>query len=119
VATAGSGLYSVVVSNRCGAASDEIAIDNFQCSWEIFVPSCFTPNEDTFNESWFVSGYNIASMQVWIYNRLGEAIFYSADGKVGWTPGIAVGDDVYNYRIQAITYNGEEVVKTGGIYLVR
>jgi hypothetical protein len=30
-----------------------------------------------------------------------------------------VGDDVYNYRIQAITYNGEEVVKTGGIYLVR
>jgi gliding motility-associated-like protein len=119
VATAGTGLYSVVVSNRCGVASDEIAIDNFQCSWEIFVPSCFTPNEDTFNESWFVSGYNIASMQVWIYNRLGEAIFYSPDGKVGWAPGIAVGDDVYNYRIQAITYNGEEVVKTGGIYLVR
>lgn len=119
LATAGSGLYSVVVSNRCGEASDEIAIDNFQCSWEIFVPSCFTPNEDTFNESWFASGYNIASMQVWIYNRLGEAIFYTPDGTDGWNPGIGIGDDTYNYRIQAITYNGEEVVKTGVIYLVR
>lgn len=115
----GSGTYSVAAYNACGSYNDEILIDNFSCSWELFAPSCFTPNDDTFNESWFVTGYNINLMQVWIYNRLGEAIFYSPDGKQGWSPGIGIGDDVYNYRIQATTYNGQEVVKTGPIYLVR
>jgi gliding motility-associated-like protein len=119
ITTAGSGVYSVSATNRCGSFADEIVIENFSCNWELFVPSCFTPNEDTFNESWLVTGYNINTMQVRIYNRFGEAIFYSPDGKEGWTPGAGIGDDVYNYRIQAITYDGKEVVKTGIIYLVR
>ncbi|MFN5621476.1 MAG: hypothetical protein ACK478_09255 [Flavobacteriales bacterium] len=66
ITSGGSGAYSVSAYNACGSFNDEILIDNFSCSWELFVPSCFTPNEDTFNESWFVTGYNINSMQVWI-----------------------------------------------------
>jgi gliding motility-associated-like protein len=119
IPTAGSGIYSVEVSNLCGSVSDEILITNYPCSWQLFAPSCFTPNDDTFNEGWKVSGYNIEAIQLTIYNRLGNAIFHTTQWDEAWKPGEAVGDDVYNYRIEITPFEGSKEVRTGHMYLVR
>jgi len=119
ISTTGSGLYSVEVRNLCGSATDEILITNYPCNWQLFIPSCFTPNDDSFNEGWKVSGYNIDAIQLTIYNRLGDAIFHTTQMDEAWKPSNFVGDDVYNYRIEITPYQGSKEVRTGRIYLVR
>jgi gliding motility-associated-like protein len=119
IITSGSGLYSVDVSNECGTSTDEILISNYPCSWAIHIPTCFTPNEDTFNESWGVSGYNIKAIDLTIYNRFGDAIFHSDTLERLWTPSSRVGDDIYNYRIEVTPFEGTAEVRTGVIYLIR
>ncbi len=119
IMTNGSGLYTVEVSNLCGTSSDEILVTNFICSWQLFVPNCFTPNEDSFNEVWKVDGYNIRSLEIVVYNRFGDAIFKTNDMDSAWTPNLQIGDDTYTYRIEVTPMIGEKEVRTGAIYLIR
>jgi gliding motility-associated-like protein len=119
ITTSGSGLYSVEASNVCGSSNDEILISNFPCSWAVHIPSCFTPNEDTFNESWGITGYNITAIDLTIYNRFGDAIFHSDSIDNAWQPSSGAGDDVYNYRIEVTPFDGPTEVRTGVIYLIR
>jgi gliding motility-associated-like protein len=119
IITSGSGIYEVVAENLCGVASDEILITNFPCSWAVHIPSCFTPNEDTFNESWGISGYNLKAIDLTVYNRFGDAIFHSESLDNLWSPSTQVGDDIYNYRIEITPFEGSSEVRTGVIYLVR
>ena len=114
-----SGNYHVEATNVCGTTSDEILIETYACSWQLYVPSCFTPNEDTFNEGWSVSGYNIESIHLTVYNRFGDAVFHTTELGDTWYPSVAVGDDVYNYRIEITPFEGQREVRTGVIYLIR
>ena len=117
--TNGSNTYSVEVTNRCGTVNDEIQIANYPCSWNLFIPQCFTPNDDTFNDGWMVSGYNIRAIDVVVYNRFGDAIFKTREMNKPWIPSSNTGDDVYNYRIEVTPYEGQSEVRTGAIYLLR
>ena len=119
IATSGSNLYAVEVTNLCGTAADEILVTNFICSWQLFVPSCFTPNDDSFNEGWKVGGYNIREIEIVVYNRFGDAIFRADTMESAWKPGLQIGDDIYNYRIEVTPMLGEKEVRTGVIYLIR
>ncbi len=119
ILTSGSGLYRVEATNQCGMSSDEIQITNFPCSWEIFIPSGCTPNEDTFNEGWSVSGYNVKEIDLTVYNRFGDAIFHSTEMEARWLPTTGAGDDTYNYRIEVTPFEGNMEVRTGVIYLLR
>jgi len=119
ITTSGSGTYSVEATNACGSSIDEILISNFPCSWAIHIPSCFTPNEDTFNESWGVSGYNIKEIDLTIYNRFGDAIFHGDSLDSLWMPNSGVGDDTYNYRIEVTPFEGPTELRAGVIYLIR
>jgi gliding motility-associated-like protein len=119
ITTSGSGLYSVEASNFCGSSNDEILVSNFPCSWAVHIPSCFTPNEDTFNESWGIDGYNIRAIDLTVYNRFGDAIFHSDSIDHTWQPSLDIGDDVYNYRIEVTPFDGSTEVRTGVIYLIR
>jgi gliding motility-associated-like protein len=117
--TNGSNTYSVEVTNRCGTVNDEIQISNYPCSWALHIPTGFTPNDDTFNDGWMVSGYNIRAIDVVVYNRFGDAIFKTRDMNKPWIPSSNTGDDVYNYRIEVTPYEGQSEVRTGAIYLLR
>ena len=119
ILTSGSGLYRVEATNVCGMSADEIQISNFPCSWALYIPSGCTPNEDTFNEGWGVSGYNLKEIDLTIYNRFGDAIFYSTELDALWLPSSGMGDDTYNYRIEVTPFEGPKEVRTGVIYLLR
>lgn len=117
--TTGSDGYRIEVSNVCGTVSDEIIITNYPCSWQLFAPSSFTPNDDDFNPGWYVTGYNIRSIDLRIYNRFGDSVFHTTTWEEAWKPSESIGDDIYNYRINATAFNGEQVIQTGTIYLLR
>jgi hypothetical protein len=119
ILTSGSGLYRVEATNVCGMSADEIRISNFPCSWALYIPSGCTPNEDTFNEGWGVSGYNLKEIDLTIYNRFGDAIFHSTELDALWLPSAGAGDDTYNYRIEVTPFEGSKEVRTGVIYLLR
>ncbi|MFN0032892.1 MAG: gliding motility-associated C-terminal domain-containing protein [Flavobacteriales bacterium] len=114
-----SGVYEVMVMNECGTTESETFVDTYPCDWQIFIPSAFTPNEDGYNEGWQIAAYNVTNVEIHIYNRLGNLIYYTNDVAKAWTPSIAVGDDVYNYRITALTFDDDWIEQRGHIYLLR
>jgi gliding motility-associated-like protein len=77
------GLYSVVVTNNCGTAKDEIIIKEKIC--DIYFPSSFTPNHDGKNDLFKILGaYNLSDYHLTIYNRWGQRVFETADYLKGW-----------------------------------
>ncbi|MCO5260524.1 MAG: gliding motility-associated C-terminal domain-containing protein [Crocinitomicaceae bacterium] len=60
----------------------------------LFVPNTFTPDGDEFNQSWkiHISGIDVYSFHLQVFNRWGEMIFESSDIDAGW-------DGTYNGRI--------------------
>lgn len=114
-----SGSYIVYAGNQCDTLSSEIMVETYPCDWGLFVPSCFTPNDDNINEAWMVKGYNISNVEIYIYNRLGDLIFYTPEIGIAWYPSLGIGDDIYNYTIKATAFDGEAIEQHGHIYLLR
>lgn len=77
------GLYELMVSNRCGTASDAIRLQTAVC--DIYVPNAFTPNQDGKNDNFRIGyGENIIRFEMRVFNRYGKTIFISTDKTKGW-----------------------------------
>jgi len=77
------GLYSVMVTDNCGSASDEIMITESNC--DIYFPTGFTPNNDGKNDLFkILGGYNLKDYRLVIYNRWGQKVFETVDFAKGW-----------------------------------
>jgi len=110
----------LTVSNECGSDTEEFIVNSEIRNWGLWIPSSLTPNGDGTNDVWFVEGYNISNVEIVVYNRFGDSIWKSSKLLEKWDPqeqGIA--DDCYSYRVQAIDYNGNEIVKYGYIALFK
>jgi gliding motility-associated-like protein len=70
-----AGTYSVEVTNICGSGTDEVIVSN----WNINAPNLFTPNNDGFNDTFFIGGIEQGDWQLSIFNRWGQRVFYSVD----------------------------------------
>ena len=115
----GAGYYEVEVGNNCDTTELEFYLDTYPCSWGIFIPTAFTPNDDDINEGWAVRGYNVTEVKVYVYNRFGDLIFYATELDKKWQPSLGIGDDVYNYYVTAKTFDGEDFEEKGRLYLLR
>ncbi len=89
---------------------------------QIYVPSAFTPNMDTVNDSFKATGKFIAQFNMIIYNRWGAPIFESQNIDLGWdgnengTPAPAGN---YGYKIFGIDNAGQEFSKLGSVLLLK
>ena len=54
------------------------------CYKNLFIPNTFTPNGDQINDVFHVRGTNLRHLELHIFNRFGEEIFYTNDYKKGW-----------------------------------
>ncbi|MBL7864634.1 MAG: PKD domain-containing protein [Cyclobacteriaceae bacterium] len=64
----------------------------------------------------------VTQFEMFVFNRWGEMMFHSTDPKVGWDGyynGQLCPQDVYVYKVTALYDNGERVVRTGDINLIR
>jgi gliding motility-associated-like protein len=76
-------MYSVLVTNNCGSAIDQILIKEKIC--DIYFPSAFTPNNDGKNDLFKVLGaHAISDYHLTVYNRWGQKIFETTDYTKGW-----------------------------------
>lgn len=92
-------------------------------SW--WIPNAFTPNGDGTNEDFNVKGEYIANVELTIFNRWGESIFFNEgkesaawDGSIDGSPDPAK-EDVYVYQVKLLDVWGKYHEKVGHVTLVR
>jgi gliding motility-associated-like protein len=88
----------------------------------LYIPNAFTPNEDGNNETFFGHGVGIQEYEMWIYDRWGENIFYSAKMENAWDgtyKGAPVEAGLYIYKFYVLDVTGQDHSYTGGVQLLR
>ena len=91
--------------------------------YALYAPNAFSPDSDGINDFFKISGQGILDFQIEIYNRWGQMVYKSDDLSKGWN-GTFKGKNLptgsYVYKIKTIQNgNGEELVKTGTVALIR
>lgn len=89
---------------------------------ETFVPSIFSPNQDGNNDIFRIYGRCLVKMQMSIYDRWGELVFYSDDLTEGWDGtfrGKLMNSGTFVYRISVTTLYGDVEQFSGNVTLVR
>ena len=132
------GVYTIsliaISPNNC---TDTTAVKNAamaQNGGQLLVPNAFSPNTsgagssggggpgDGKNDVFLPLMRGVTQFEMLVFNRWGELLFQSQDAQLGWDgyyQGKLCAQDVYMYKITALYGNGERVVRTGDINLIR
>jgi trimeric autotransporter adhesin len=117
-------VYYVTASNDCGNMTDWVDVNFMDCSYSVYIPNSFTPDNDGINDVWKISTFNVFKFELRIFNRWGTQLFYSDDPQAVWTGDVNNGehyasDGVYHYLITFETESAEVVERTGAIIITR
>jgi gliding motility-associated-like protein len=78
----------------------------------LYIPSAFTPNNDASNDEWGVGSAFVKEIELKVFNRFGQMIFYSDHVENLWdgtVDGVKAPEGVYVYKL---TYSGFDTEKT-------
>jgi len=78
------GKYWVTAISSCNAIIDSVNVHD-NCTPDVFIPSAFTPNNDGLNDVFRIpeiNGQHLLNLN--IYNRYGQLIFYTDNASDGW-----------------------------------
>lgn len=99
-----SGLYWVEVINASNCLlTDTITVSGDVGGGIVYLPNCFTPNDDTKNDKFCAVSTSVTEFHMQIFNRWGELIFESSDINNCWDgtyEGHIVQEDVYVVKIR-------------------
>jgi gliding motility-associated-like protein len=117
-------VYYVTAMNDCGSASDWVDVYFQDCSYSVYIPNSFTPDNDGINDVWKISTFNVFKFELTIFNRWGTLLFQSEDPQAVWTGDVNGGehyaeDGAYQYLIKFETESGEAIKRTGAIFVTR
>jgi gliding motility-associated-like protein len=116
------GKYTLSITNQCGTGVDEIVIYD-DCEFPVYMPTGFTPGNDGLNDyySYPIQNKN-RLINLDIYNRLGQRVFYTTDRSKGWNgkhKNLEQPTGVYVYILRVETLDGRPLVKKGSFVLIR
>jgi gliding motility-associated-like protein len=126
------GTYTVFVTdiNGCVSSTSILISEPLQNPEECFsgfadivVPTAFTPNADGKNDVFSIHDFNgVEPIQWMVFNRWGEKVFASVSFNDGWdgfykSKPALIG--TYVYFIEALSLDGEPIMKKGTVTLVR
>ena len=118
-------IYTVIATDEYGCeALDEVTVKVYRLN-TVAVPNAFSPNGDGINETFIVGGFNIADVDMHIYNRWGQELFAqqsSYDEQQGWdgtfeNKRVPVG--IYVFYALVKFEDGKERLLKGNVTLVR
>ncbi len=130
------GLYNITLiaisPNNC---RDTVLNKNaviVQQGGQLLVPNAFSPNlsgavgsggqSDGKNDVFLPVMRGVTQFEMLVFNRWGQLLFESRDPEVGWDGyfnGKLCAQDVYVFKVTAMYENGERVIRTGDINLIR
>jgi len=124
------GSYKIVLevdSISCTTNGDVIGVtieDRYKedCQTRYFIPNVFTPNGDTKNDIFKVEGDGVREMEMRIFDRWGNQVFYGTevlDGWDGFYEGIEVNSGVFFYTAELVFEDGTSKIEKGNITLLR
>ncbi len=116
-------LYYVIVTDANGCTTKDSVLVTVEiiCA-DLFLPNAFSPDGDRQNDVFYLYGNCVSSMSLSIYNRWGEVVFETKNITDGWDGKFnneLMDAAVFSVQLKAILTNGDEVHKTGSLYLVR
>lgn len=116
--------YSVEVTDILGCFTSE-ADFRVDIHPETFIamPTTFTPNGDGANDYFYVEGWGIKELLEYrVFNRWGEELFLTTNQEEGWDghyKGVLQNNDVYVYKVRALTWRDEVKSLEGYFNLLR
>jgi gliding motility-associated-like protein len=118
------GEIGLTTGNICGTAEARTVIVEEDCTFSIYVPSSFTPNNDGINDYWKPVVYNLSKYEVNVYNRWGEVVFHSTDPDDVWLGNAHGGayfiqDGIYTFHLKYETDRQEAGEERGLIFMLR
>ena len=120
------GIYPVVMTavNEWGCMDSVWDTLDVKDVFRVFLPNAFTPGEsDTLNSSFGPVGTGIATFKLRVYNRWGELVYETDEGKF-WEgqnerSGNPAPQGVYTYVMQVYSTRGVRKTHTGVIHLLK
>ncbi|MCW5906397.1 MAG: gliding motility-associated C-terminal domain-containing protein [Chitinophagales bacterium] len=121
-------VFTVTVMNQDSCyASDTVTII-VENELAAFIPTAFTPNNDNLNDLFTFDILGATAIEVSVFNRWGELMFYNAnqtngtdatDGWNGTKDGKALPNDTYVYQMKITYFDGVVREKSGTITMMR
>jgi len=108
-------------TSRC-TAYDSVIITVKVPTYYAVVPNTFTPNNDYINDRFYVRGYGIAKIHLFIYDRFGAKVFETQNLDIGWDglfQGQPQNTDIYAYYIKVTYVDSSEKILKGTLTLLR
>lgn len=120
-----SGLYYLLVYRNQCTGSDSVLVAP-DCEGTFYIPSAFSPNGDNLNDVFGVTGSNIISVDLRIYNRWGEEL-YNRKGSaesVFWNglyknETCIAGEYIYTVTVEVLHSDKRMQHKSGTVHLMR
>ncbi len=119
---AGTYLVAMVVTNTWGCADTIIKKIVIDSDLKLYVPNAFTPNGDGLNDIFQPKGRGLQKYTMAVFDRWANKVFETNDFSVGWDGslrGNSCTDDVYVWKINAITSSGQVKEWSGHVTLSR
>lgn len=120
--TGGDYIVTLVASNGLCVSTATVLVTVFDEEPGIVIPNVFTPNGDSINDIFKVTGFNIIDFECAIFDRWGLQLFNWNDINKGWdgkTNGKSVPDGTYFYIINAKDISDKEIKKQGSLNLFK
>jgi len=118
----GEFIIRLIADNRAGCPDTAWFEAVTVLDFTFFVPNAFTPNNDGFNDEFFIVPKGIESMRFAVFNRWGKVIYEANTLDFRWDgkdqEGNAVPEGVYIYRVW-VEARGRKAERTGSITIIR
>lgn len=118
------GELTLTTGNVCGMATSTTNVFEEDCTFSIYIPNSFTPNNDGFNDVWKPVVFNLQRYELRIFSRWGEVVFETNDPEMAWTGAMKDGqyfspDGIYFYQLIYETDRQEAGEERGYIFVLR
>jgi gliding motility-associated-like protein len=121
-----TGSYEIIltVTTIHGCTDTAMGRVLIEADFTFYIPNAFTPNNNRRNETFrpYGEGVDWDTFEMFIFNRWGQEIFYTADIDMPWdgsVNGERVQLGVYTYLIRISDMKGEEYSYRGGVTVLR
>lgn len=119
----GVGTYDIVLTVVNGDCEDtQIRQIKVEPIFTFYIPSAFTPDDNSHNETFFGNGEGITEYNMRIFDRWGEMLFESNKMDSPWDgsyKGLAVEAGVYVYEFYVLDLTGQDHKYKGHFVLLR